>query len=321
MTKLTNLSLSSNELCGEIPIELMNLTNISELSLNYNHLTATDSELIEWLDTHTPGWEKTQTPCPQQQCKLQFTSATHSINENGEQITLTVTRTESSDGAVTVEYATSDDTATAPNDYTQTTGTLNWNDGDGADKTFTIDINDDSAPESEEALIVSLGNPTGGAKLGKPDTALVTITDNDTKFNCKKVTDIPKKECKTLVAFYDSTDGDNWEDNTGWKATNSPCNWYGVNCRGGKVTELALGNNNLKGTITKKLNKLKSLKTLQLNDNKLTGKIPKTLMKLNKLKELDINDNCLKTKVSKKLKKWLDENNPGWEETQTNCLY
>ncbi|MEN8218983.1 MAG: hypothetical protein ABFS56_21950, partial [Pseudomonadota bacterium] len=37
--------------------------------------------------------------------------------------------------------------------------------------------------------------------------------------------------------------------------------------------------------------------------------------------EINVNDNCLKTKVSKKLKKWLDERNPGWDETQTACLY
>jgi hypothetical protein len=39
------------------------------------------------------------------------------------------------------------------------------------------------------------------------------------------------------------------------------------------------------------------------------------------LTELDLNDNCFSTKVSKKLKKWLDELNPGWDDTQTGYLY
>ncbi|MEN8215470.1 MAG: hypothetical protein ABFS56_03650 [Pseudomonadota bacterium] len=149
----------------------------------------------------------------------------------------------------------------------------------------------------------------------------MTITDNDSKFTCKKVKGISIKECKALVVLYNSTDGDNWEDNSKWKVTNKPCNWYGVSCQGGKVTGLALGDNNLKGSISKKLSKLKKLNTLLLNNNNLSGKIPKSLMELKKLTELDLNDNCLKTTVSKKLRKWLDEINPGWDETQTGCLY
>ncbi|MEN8218625.1 MAG: Calx-beta domain-containing protein, partial [Pseudomonadota bacterium] len=116
--------------------------------------------------------------------KLQFSSATYSVAENEGQATISVTRT-GNNGAVSVEYATSDNTAIAGSDYTQTSGTLNWSDGDDADKTFTINITDDSAQESDERLIVSLGNPTGGAQLGSPDTAEVTIIDNDSAFSCK----------------------------------------------------------------------------------------------------------------------------------------
>ncbi|MEN8218335.1 MAG: hypothetical protein ABFS56_18595 [Pseudomonadota bacterium] len=110
-------------------------------------------------------------------------------------------------------------------------------------------------------------------------------------------------------------------DNTGWNVTNNPCDWYGINCQGGRITGLALENNNLKGSIPKKLFELEKLEILLLNDNSLSGKIPKSLMKIKKLTELDLNDNCLKTKVSEKLRKWLDELNPGWDETQTDCLY
>ncbi len=38
----------------------MNLGNLSELDLNYNLLTATDTDLIAWLDELNPDWEKTQ---------------------------------------------------------------------------------------------------------------------------------------------------------------------------------------------------------------------------------------------------------------------
>jgi Leucine-rich repeat (LRR) protein len=352
LSNLTKLFLHSNQLCGEIPSELKNLSNIplpygcSEgncLKLDNNHLTASDPELIEWLDAHNPGWETTQTPCPQQQSKLQLASATYSVAEKGGQITITVTRTGSNDGAVSIDYATSDGTAIAPDDYTQSTGTLYWSDSDDVDKTFTINIISDSQPENDETFIVSLANPTGGAQLGTPKTTTVTITDDNKPFNCKRVSEIPKKECQALVALYDSTDGENWENNTGWKTTNEPCNWNGVTCEKKHVTGLTLWNNNLKGSISKdffklkklklmalfnndlndtslkNFKKLKSLQTLLIDNCKLTGKIPNSLMKLKNLEELDLNGNCLKIEVSKKLKKWLDELNPGWDETQTDC--
>jgi len=66
LSNLSLLWLDNNELCGEIPVELKNLSSISDLKLNGNHLTASDSELIAWLDEHDPYWETAQTPCPPQ---------------------------------------------------------------------------------------------------------------------------------------------------------------------------------------------------------------------------------------------------------------
>jgi hypothetical protein len=100
---------------------------------------------------------------------------------------------------------------------------------------------------------VSLSNPTGGAELGSPEMAEVTIMDDDAiAFSCNQVTEIPKKECQALVALYDSTDGDNWLDNTGWKVTNTPCNWFGVTCKKGSVGKIELPSNNLKGSLSAK---------------------------------------------------------------------
>ncbi|MEN8216978.1 MAG: Calx-beta domain-containing protein [Pseudomonadota bacterium] len=275
---------------------------------------------------------------------LQLSSSAYSVTEDGRQAAITVQRLNGSDGAVSVEYATSNDTATAGSDYTDTSGRLNWSDGNTTNKTFRVPIIDDSVPESNETLIVSLDNATGGAVLGSPDTAVLTIMDDDQNaFSCNQVTGISKKECQALIALYESTDGDNWADNSGWNVTNTPCNWHGVTCKKGSVEKLELSSNKLKGSISakffklkklekldlsyneidasifKKMKKFKNLKTLLLNNCKLSGKIPNSLMKLKKLTELDLNDNCLKTKVSKKLKKWLDALNPGWDQTQTGC--
>ncbi|MEN8215770.1 MAG: Calx-beta domain-containing protein [Pseudomonadota bacterium] len=109
---------------------------------------------------------------------LQFSSAIYGVNEDGGSVTLTVSRTNGSNGAVTVDYATSDDTATAESDYQATFGSLYWGDSDADDKTFTVNIVDDSENEFREIFIMSLGDASG-ALLGSHDTAVLTIRDNE----------------------------------------------------------------------------------------------------------------------------------------------
>jgi hypothetical protein len=94
-------------------------------------------------------------------------------------VTITATRTGGSSGAVGVSYATSDSTATAGSDYTAASGTLSWANGDTANKTFTVSIAKDSVYEGNETFTITLKSPSGGAILGNPGSAAVTITDDD----------------------------------------------------------------------------------------------------------------------------------------------
>ena len=42
---------------------------------------------------------------------------------------------------------------------------------------------------------------------------------------------IPQIERDALIALYNSTDGDNWTDNTGWLGeAGTECSWFGVTC-------------------------------------------------------------------------------------------
>lgn len=107
---------------------------------------------------------------------LQFSSATYSTAEGQGFVTVTVTRTGGSTGAVGVTFATGNGTATQPGDYATATGTLSWADGDAASKTFTVAIVDDGSGEASETFTVALSSPTGGATLGTA-SATVTITD------------------------------------------------------------------------------------------------------------------------------------------------
>ncbi len=111
--------------------------------------------------------------------------------------------------------------------------------------------------------------------------------------NCIIQTDIPRLECEALVALYNSTEGANWTNNTGWLQTNTPCDWYGVNCADGHVTQLILHDNNLSGPIPSQLANLSGLTGLWLYDNHLTGVIPPQLGNLVNLTELALYINQL----------------------------
>ncbi|UVO55786.1 Calx-beta domain-containing protein [Sphingomonas sp. SUN039] len=95
--------------------------------------------------------------------------------------TFTVTRTGGSSGTVTVDYATSLGTASATNanavDLTAASGTLTFLDGETS-KTITVQVNGDTAFESDEAFSVVLSNATGGGSITTA-TGTGTITNDD----------------------------------------------------------------------------------------------------------------------------------------------
>ncbi len=107
---------------------------------------------------------------------LQFGTG-FSKGEAGPAATVTVTRTGSTDGTVSVSYATSDGTADAL-DYTATSGVLTFPSG-VASRSFSVPINNDNIDEANETIHLTLSSPTNFATLGSRDTAELTIIDND----------------------------------------------------------------------------------------------------------------------------------------------
>lgn len=109
---------------------------------------------------------------------VQFNAPTYSASESTASATITVSRSGSPSGAISVDYASSDGTASSGSDYTAAGGTLNWSDGDTADKTFAIAISDDALDEDDETVELTLSNATG-TSLGIQNTAVLTIMDDD----------------------------------------------------------------------------------------------------------------------------------------------
>jgi choice-of-anchor B domain-containing protein len=82
-------------------------------------------------------------------------------------------------GAVSIQYSTSDGTATVGGDYTAATGTLTWPAGDAGERTFMVPIANDTASEGDEGLVVTISNPNGGASIEGAATYNITITNDD----------------------------------------------------------------------------------------------------------------------------------------------
>ena len=110
---------------------------------------------------------------------LALTSSAYSVGEADGVVTITVTRSGGSlGGPVAVDYATSEGTATAGSDYAAASGTLTFAPGE-ASKSFTVPVTSDATHEGDEAFQVELSNAGGGASLGSPAGATVTITDDE----------------------------------------------------------------------------------------------------------------------------------------------
>ena len=89
-----------------------------------------------------------------------------------------VTLSRASSSTVTVGYATSDGTATAGSDYTQTSGTLTFAPGDTA-KTVSVPVLDDAHDEDHETFTFTLSEPSGGNAWLSDATATGTIENTD----------------------------------------------------------------------------------------------------------------------------------------------
>ena len=108
---------------------------------------------------------------------VQFGGFSYALVENGGAVPIQVTLSTPSDFPVTVDYATSNNTAVAGNDYNVASGTLSFAPGETA-KTFTVTVFDDVLDETNETVTLHLSNMTN-AQQGNPDEVTLTIIDDD----------------------------------------------------------------------------------------------------------------------------------------------
>ena len=141
------------------------------------------------------------------------------ITETTGNLTVTVNLNRASSQTITVDYATSDDTATAGADYTATNNTLTFDPGD-VSKTFLVGILADTTDEYDEAFTVTLTSPTNadlgtavGTMLINDDDAAPTIdiadnsTTNEANGTTNLVATLSAASEKTITVEYDTSDG------------------------------------------------------------------------------------------------------------------
>ena len=92
------------------------------------------------------------------------------------QVTLGRTLGQSAGGTVSVDFATADGSASAGSDYLAKSGTLTFLPGESV-KTVTVDLLNDTTPESTETFSLVLSNAATGVIVR--DTATATIAPND----------------------------------------------------------------------------------------------------------------------------------------------
>ena len=109
---------------------------------------------------------------------LGFTSTATTVAENQGTLDVALARQGSSNGAVSVSYLLNADTATIGEDVESASGTVNWADGDSAEKSIRVNIIDDTQDETNESFTISLSS-VADSNLGAITQYTVTISDDD----------------------------------------------------------------------------------------------------------------------------------------------
>ena len=160
---------------------------------------------------------------------LSIGSASYSVAENAGSVTITVTRSLASYGAVSVQYATANSAAVAPGDYTANSGTLSWASGDSATKTVVVPVIDDTTPELDETFTFTLSNVVGGAPIAI-SPATVTILGNDSSIPATPAkptsNDNPSYDGSYIISWVAVSGADHYVlEEAGDSAFTSPLSW------------------------------------------------------------------------------------------------
>lgn len=112
----------------------------------------------------------------------------------------------------------------------------------------------------------------------------------------KKASELDRSEIqkKSLIEFYESTNGPEWAQNANWLSPRPVHTWWGVTAdKKGNILRLDLDKNNLSGSIPASIGELKELWDFRISENNIGGALPESISELTKLVYFIANGNKL----------------------------
>jgi len=289
LTYLSYMNLSTNLLSGTIPAEIGNLINLTSLLLNKNELTGELPAEMNNLTNLTKFYIYNN--------NFQFEDLELTLNDlidiiNNNYGTILYSPMNAVDSEINIDMVTGENYTFTMSEIRGTNVTYQWYHNDtpiegATDLTYSIT----GAQEND------LGDYV--CKASSPIISDLTIDRNPIHLYGT----IDPTDKNALIALYNTTDGDNWLDNTNWNTSEPVYTWHGVKVQGDRVIEIELIRNNLNGNIPPEIGDLSELSTLNLSENgpyydgNLTGDIPTEIGNLSKLKELIINLSALSGEI------------------------
>ena len=209
--------------------------------------------------------------------KVRIVTGNISVEENSSIAKILVERFEGNSGAVSVSFKTSDLTASGGKDYIAASGTLNWLDGEVGTKEINITIIDDNVYENNEVkdFAVSILNPTNNLILSTPNSATISIRDNDVVIPQPSKDLLIKENLEFVGSFrvpgyYDNLDGFSYGGQC--LALNKANNSLFITGMGGSIAEISIPELKIESNI-ESLNRATMLKGWYTVKDKLQNNI------------------------------------------------
>ena len=152
-------------------------------------------------------------------------------------------------------------------------------------------MSDQAVTWSTSADTVASVQQTGAVRAEGAGMARITATAGTASASAG-VTVLLDADRLALIAFYNATGGESWDDNASWVSEAPLGSWFGVETDvDGRVTGLNLTSNGLTGTLPPEIGYLTELQELHLHYNSLYGTIPLEIGELTQLRELSLYQN------------------------------